>query len=156
MWVFGFYRFFVSVAVGIAAYIFTDFGIWFAIGIAVLFRALWFGVDRARERHRVERDFQNHIQDFKNGLGPYGIRLANKAERDYQTRKSLSEVFTRNPRELAATVEQLEVMDTLFQAGMRPEGDQYLLHDLKLKYGRTRLQSIKSSHTPKDRHNSEK
>jgi hypothetical protein len=50
---------------------------------------------------------------------------------------------------LAAAVEQLEVMDTLFQAGMRPQGDQYLLHDLKLKYGRSRLQSIKSSHSPR-------
>ncbi len=149
MWLLGFYRFYASIAAGIVVYLFTGAGAWSAVGIAVVFRATWFGADRAWERYRVERDFKEHLQDFKNGLGPYGIRLANKAERDYHTRKSLAEVFTRDPGKLAKSVEQLEVMDTLFQAGMRPEGDQYLLHDLKLKYGRTRLEALKQSNPEK-------
>ena len=53
-------------------------------------------------------------------------------------------MFTSNQKKLQKAVEQLEMMDTLFKAGMRPEGDEYLLHDLKLKYGKYRLEKGKT------------
>jgi hypothetical protein len=36
-------------------------------------------------------------------------------------------------------------MDELFKAGLSPQGDEYLLHDLRLKYGRYRLEKIGTS-----------
>lgn len=88
--------------------------------------------------------FKQNETEFKQLYGPYGIRLINKAETDWQTKKSLAEVFTNKKSNLKNTVEQLEVMNTLFQAGLKPDGDAYLLHDLKLKYGKHRLEKMLS------------
>jgi hypothetical protein len=52
----------------------------------------------------------------------------------------LSEVFTPNYKQLTKTVEQLEVMDTLFKSGLSPDGDTYQLHELKLKYAKYRIE----------------
>jgi hypothetical protein len=86
--------------------------------------------------------FRRHIADFKQQFGPYGIRIANQAEQDRRLKASLAEVFTDSIPALRTCVEQLEVMDTLFCSGLRPAGDQYLLHDLKLRYGKLRLESL--------------
>ncbi len=104
-------------------------------------RVLIFTVESVTKRVIINRNFTKHISDFKQQHGPYGIRIANKAEKEWHTKASLSEIFTDNKKQLKKTVEQLEVMDTLFKAGMRPEGDAYLLHDLKLKYGKQRLEN---------------
>ena len=99
-------------------------------------------VERFIHGKRVDALFQRNCAEFKQLFGPYGIRIANKAEQDRQIKESLAEVFTVNRKKLTKAIEQLEMMDTLFKAGMRPEGDQFLLHDLKLKFGKHRLEKI--------------
>ncbi len=136
-----FYRLYAAIAAGAAVYFLANRSVWLWIGSSILTRILWALVERAIRRRRAEIDFKRHIQAFKQQLGPYGIRIANMAENDPRIRQSLAEVFTRDSRELTKTVEQLEVMDTLFRAGMRPSGDEYLLHDCKLKYGKHRLET---------------
>jgi hypothetical protein len=44
--------------------------------------------------------------------------------------------------------DQLVLMDTLFKAGMSPAGDDFLLHDCKLKYGKYRLSRTEKSDQP--------
>lgn len=139
MFLLNFYRFYVSVAAGAAVYFLLLHSVWIWILTTVLVRAGWFGVETLLQRMRTQQAFTRHIGEFKQLYGPYGIRLANKAENDQRVKNSLAEVFTDNKKQLKKNVEQLEVMDTLFKAGMRPEGDEYLLHDLKLKYGKHRL-----------------
>ncbi len=137
------YRFYFSVAVGALAFYAFGRRWWAWVLVALATRLLW-AICESRYKAMVrEKNFRKHAYAFKQFAGPYGIRLVNKAEKDSRTRQSLSEVFTGNQKELAKTVEQLETLDTLFQAGMRPQGDEYLLHDLKLKYGRHRLESEK-------------
>jgi hypothetical protein len=89
---------------------------------------------------RIKKWYKIHEANFKELTGPYGIRLINKADSDTAVRNSLAEVFTSSFQELRKTVEQLEMMDTLFKSGLRPDGDSYQLHDLKLKYARHRLE----------------
>lgn len=110
------------------------------LGCSILVRLFWFLIERAFTRFNIEKNFKNHISEFKQHHGPYGIRIANKAENEWRIKESLSEVFTSNRKKLKKTVDQLEALDALFSAGMRPEGDEYLLHDLKLKYGKIRLE----------------
>ena len=57
-------------------------------------------------------------------------------------KRILQKFSPQTKKKLKKTVEQLEMMDTLFKAGMRPEGDEFLLHDLKLKYGKYRLDTL--------------
>jgi uncharacterized membrane protein len=140
MWFFHLYRFYISVTVGIVLFAFFGVSIWIAGVAALVTRVLWYAVERMSERAAINRSFTRHCYRFKQLLGPYGIRIANKAENDYRVKRSLAEVFTPNREKLKKNVEQLEVMDTLFNAGMRPEGDEYLLHDCKLKYGKHRLE----------------
>ncbi|MBD3343704.1 MAG: hypothetical protein GF401_01425 [Chitinivibrionales bacterium] len=140
MWIFNFYRFYCAILAGGLVYAFFIRSIWIWILSTIIVRVLWFAIERAIESARINASFQKHIPKFKEQFGPYGIRLANKAEKNSRIRKSLAEVFTDDPKKLKKSVEQLEVMDALFQAGMRPEGDEYLLHDLKLKYGKNRLE----------------
>jgi len=143
MWLFSFYRFYLSVLCGAIVYLFIIGNIW--AGILSLFacRIIWFFIERIIKKIIISKDFNRHIAEFKQQNGPYGIRIANKAEKEWRTKESLAEVFTSNPEKLKKAVEQLEMMDTLFKAGMRPEGDEYLLHDLKLKYGKYRLEKGK-------------
>ncbi|MBD3393549.1 MAG: hypothetical protein GF418_15555 [Chitinivibrionales bacterium] len=140
MWFLGLYRFYISLAAGAAAFFFLWHTVWAWLLVTPGVRLAWFFAERALNAWRMDRDFQRHIAAFRQELGPYGIRIANKADANPRVKKSLAEVFTASPSKLKKTVEQLEVMDTLFRAGMRPEGDEYLLHDLKLKYGRRRLE----------------
>ncbi len=84
--------------------------------------------------------FKSHVTPFKELTGPYGIRLINKAENEHTVKESLAEVFTPNRKELQKVLEQLEVMDTLFKSGLRPDGSSYQLHDLKLKYAKHRIE----------------
>jgi hypothetical protein len=112
---------------------------WSWVLIAILSRTIWYFVEHALRNRQINKDFQAHETIFKQLYGPYGIRLINKSETDTAVRKELAEVFTGDMKKLLKTVEQLEMMDTLFKAGMRPDGDAYLLHDLKLKYGKHRL-----------------
>jgi hypothetical protein len=148
MWFFGFYRFYLSLCAGIAFWLFYAKSIWLSVAVVIAFRALWFGAERIIEGILVGRDFKRHAYSFKKELGPYGIRLANKAEQDRRIKKSLAEVFVSNPAKLKKNVDQLVLMDTLFKAGMSPEGDACLLHDCKLKYGNCRLSRLEKATPP--------
>jgi hypothetical protein len=148
MWLFGFYRLYVSLCAGIAFWLFCIHSIWLSLAVLVAFRAFWFGVEKFIERILIGRDFNQHIYSFKQELGPYGIRLANRAEQDWHIKKSLAEVFVSSPARLSKNVEQLALMDTLFKAGMSPAGDDFLLHDCKLKYGKYRLSRIEKAEHP--------
>ncbi len=139
MFLFSFYRFYASVAAGAVVYFFFIQSVWLWILTTFVVRAAWFGTEMLIDKVRIDKSFSRHVSEFKQLYGPYGIRLANKADTDQRTKKSLAEVFTEDKKKLQKNVEQLEVMDTLFKAGMRPEGDEYLLHDLKLKYGKHRM-----------------
>ncbi len=147
MWLLGFYRFYLCLCTGIAFYAFLVRSVWLSLVIAIVARTLWYGIERSIDRISIGRDFSRHAYSFKQQLGPYGIRLANQAEKDFSIRKSLAEVFVSDPARLRKNVEQLRMMDTLFQAGMRPDGDAYLLHDCKLKYGTHRLDRLQKSGT---------
>jgi hypothetical protein len=118
---------------------------WLWVGVSLLTRILWFMVEKKISRIQINKLFTQRETEFKQLYGPYGIRLINKAETDWQTKSSLAEVFTENKNKLKNTVEQLELMNTLFQAGFKPDGDAYLLHDLKLKYGKYRLEKMLSA-----------
>jgi hypothetical protein len=139
MWIIGFYRIILSLCCGILFWLFCIKSLWLALLAAIVVRVVWFAVERVVERIAVEKDFKRHVYSFKQQLGPYGIRLANKAEKDYGVKKSLAEVFTSNSARLKKNIDQLKMMDTLFSAGMRPDGEAYLLHDCKLKYGAYRV-----------------
>lgn len=147
MWVFSFYRFYISVLCGVSVYLLLIKNIWISILAAFITRTVWYFFERFIKRYTIQRDYNRHIPEFKQQNGPYGIRIANKADKEWRIKESLAEVFTSNIKQLKKTVDQLEMMDTLFKAGMRPEGDEYLLHDLKLKYGKYRLQES-DSHNP--------
>lgn len=139
MWVLGLYRFYISAISGGLIYFFLFRSVWLWIGTSLLVRILWYAVERIVESAIIDRDFRRHISAFKQQMGPYGIRIANSAENSRSVKRSLAEVFVSNPEKLKKTLDRLEAMDMLFSAGMRPDGDQYLLHDLKLKYCRMRL-----------------
>ena len=143
MWLFSFYRFYISILCGVSAYLFFTGNIWIGILATMLIRISWHIIEQAIARYTIQRDYNRHIPEFKQHHGPYGIRIANKADNEWHTKMNLAEVFTSNPKKLLKTVEQLEIMDTLFNAGMRPAGDDFLLHDLKLKYGKYRLDTLK-------------
>jgi hypothetical protein len=143
MWLFSFYRLYSSIAAGVLAFFFFS-SVWLGIGIIIAVRLSWMGIEILLNRRRIESSYKQHISAFKQELGPYGIRIANKAESDFRTKNSLCEVFTKNQKQLKKAVEQLDVMDALFKAGMRPDADEYLLHDLKLKYGKIRLEKEKN------------
>ncbi|NLD91477.1 MAG: hypothetical protein GX639_02290 [Fibrobacter sp.] len=139
MYLFSFYRMIVSVLLGALCWFFIFHTWWSWVLITILSRIIWYIVEHALLNVQISKDFRVHETSFKQLYGPYGIRLINKSETDAIVRRELAEVFTRSMKKLAKTVEQLEMMDTLFKAGMRPDGDTYLLHDLKLKYGKHRL-----------------
>ena len=134
------YRFYSAVLAGAILY----FGVlntwWSWLSGAILFRFAWFLVEKRIHSARILSWYKQHSYTFKQQYGPYGIRLINKAEKDPALRQSLADVFTPNLKKLKETVDQLEMMDNLFQAGMRPDGDTWQLHDLKLKYGKYRLE----------------
>lgn len=140
MWLFSFYRFYFCAALSIAAYLFVASSIALAAGLFAGLRILIWLAEKAIENSRIKRSFKTHESRFKQEFGPYGIRLANSSRVDRRVRASLAEVFTPNLKILAKTVDQLVLLDALFSAGLRPDGDAYLLHDLKLKYGRLRLE----------------
>ncbi|MBD3420925.1 MAG: hypothetical protein GF398_12465 [Chitinivibrionales bacterium] len=139
MWIFNFYRLYCSLAAGLLYYFFIQRSWWQALLILIAARAGWFGISWYIKKVATDRAFNKYIGEFKEKYGPYGIRMANKAENNRRIKESLAEIFVADMQKLKKNVEQLDVMDTLFNAGMRPEGDEYLLHDLKLKYGKERL-----------------
>ncbi len=140
MFIFQFYRFFLSTALGIAIWLFFIHSFWVIIPVVIFTRIGWFLIEKMLRDINIKKWYTTHEVSFKELTGPYGIRLINKAESDAAVRNSLSEVFTPNLKELKKTTEQLEMMDTLFKSGLRPDGDSYQLHDLKLKYARYRLE----------------
>lgn len=144
MWTLSFYRFYISVLCGISVYLFFIRNIRIALLTTVVTRIIWFLCEQLLKRYTVQKDYNRHITEFKQQNGPYGIRISNKADRERRIKESLAEVFTSNEKKLRKAVEQLEMMDTLFKAGMRPEGDEFLLHDLKLKYGKYRLDTLQN------------
>ncbi len=143
MWLFGFYRLYISLCAGIACWFLIARSIWLSMLAALAVRAVWFAVEMIVERMAVENDFKRHVYSFKQQLGPYGIRVANQAEKDFRTKKSLAEVFVSDSARLAKNIDQLRMLDTLFKAGMRPDNDAWLLHDCKLKYGTYRIEQDK-------------
>jgi hypothetical protein len=145
MWILGLYRFFISAGAAVASFFLFLNSIWVSFGVFVLIRSVWFAIEQLLNRLQINASFNKHIAQFKQLYGPYGIRIANKAEKETHVKKSLAEVFTQKKSALKKTVETLEVMDTLFKAGLRPGGDEYLLHDLKLKYGKYRVEKMSDS-----------
>jgi hypothetical protein len=145
MWLLSFYRLYVSALIGTGTVLLFGLAWWFGLLTAVTVRVLWAVAEIIAGRISVNRSFARHASLFKQQLGPYGIRMINRAETDASVKKSLAEVFTGNEKNLRKAVETLEMMDTLFRAGMRPDGDAYQLHDLKLKYGKWRLEQLAAS-----------
>lgn len=142
MFLLQFYRFYFALAVGTVTY-FTLIKTWWGALLGVLIsRILWILLEHALKRRAINRSFNQHETPFKQQMGPYGIRMVNKADSSWQVKKSLAEVFVKNVKQLRKNVEQLEIMDTLFRAGMRPDGESYQLHDLKFKYGKWRLEQL--------------
>lgn len=139
-----FYRFYISVLTGGFFYygILNKWWVW--IGVTTAVRTLWLLIEHKLDKLKMKKMLKMHEFSFKQQFGPYGIRIINKVQTDPVMLKSLCEIFTPNIKKLKETVSQLEVMDTLFKAGMRPEGDMYLLHDLKMKYGKYRLENEKN------------
>jgi hypothetical protein len=143
-----FYRFYASITAGVLTYILFSRSLWSGLLSALAVRLAWFGVERSIAAIFIKRHYERHVYEFKQQLGPYGIRLANMAQRDWTVKKSLDEVFTSNVKKLQQNVDQLRALDTLFSAGMRPDAQTYQLHDCKLKYGTYRLEKIRKTQTP--------
>jgi hypothetical protein len=145
MWIISFYRLAIALAMGALGYFLLLRSLWLALGIAAASRTAWYFVERVLTKRRINRWFEEHQGAFKEEFGPYGIRLINRAESDLSLKSSLAEVFTPDLGKLKANVDNLEAMDALFKAGLRPDGDAWQLHDLKLRYGKMRLErSLKS------------
>jgi hypothetical protein len=142
MFLLHFYRFYLSLCIGLMVRFFLARSWWVAVAVVILVRILWHIVEITVRKHTVNRLFKVHAYAFKQELGPYGIRMINKAEKEPHIKNSLAEVFTPDNTKLRKAVEQLEMMDTLFKAGMRPDADSWQLHDLKLKYGKWRLTQL--------------
>lgn len=140
MWFFSFYRFYCSIVIAVIVTILLHASWWITIIISILVRSGILVIEHLIRRMMVNKLFMAHSSSFKQELGPYGIRMINRAEKDQQLRTSLAEVFVKSEKKLRKTVEQLEVMETLYKAGMRPDADTWQLHDLKLKYGRIQLE----------------
>jgi hypothetical protein len=142
MWFLTFYRFYISLTAGILFLLFLHRDWWVLPVVTVAVRLCWLIIETRIQGIIVNRMFKHHSAAFKQEMGPYGIRLINRAERDPSVKMNLAEVFTENEKKLRKAVEQLETMDTLFRAGLRPDGDSWQLHDLKLKYGRLRIEKL--------------
>jgi hypothetical protein len=142
MWILSFYRLYISLFIGCAVAFFIMRTWWFGAIIAVVVRITIGIAESIAGKMSIERSFKAHAFMFKQELGPYGIRMINRAEKDAALRKSLAEVFVDDEKKLKKAVEQLEMMDTLFKAGMCPDADTWQLHDLKLKYGKCRIAQI--------------
>jgi hypothetical protein len=140
MFALGFYRFYAAVLCGAVAFLALKRAWWVWVMTSVVVRLAWFAAESAYGNLRVRRLFAKCEPDFRQQFGPYGIRIANLAETNSRVRRSLVEVFEPRIDRLRKTATQLELMDALFSAGARPEADEYLLHDLKLKYARKRLE----------------
>jgi hypothetical protein len=142
MFLLTFYRLYCAAALGSLAYFFAYPSLWTSLAVAIVVRVAWYFMERFIKNLRIGRWFDLHQSAFKELCGPYGIRLVNKAESDPSIRASLAEVFTPDLKKLQENVKNLETMDVIFKAGMRPDGDAWQLHDLKLKYGKHRLEKI--------------
>jgi hypothetical protein len=142
MWIFAFYRTFIALCAGFAEYFFLARSVWLLIATTILVRSAWLAVERMFSRMTIKRDFDRHVYEFKQQLGPYGIRMANQADNEWHVKKSLGDVFTSNTARLRKNVEQLQMMDTLFKAGMSPDAETYQLHDCKFKYGMFRVEQL--------------
>jgi hypothetical protein len=149
MFLFNFYRLYASLCAGVLFYVLCAGSFWISAGVAIGFRLAWFFIEQKINSILVNKLFNRHLFEFKQQLGPYGIRLANKAENDRHLKKSLAEVFVSDPAKLKKNVEQLEMFDTLYKAGMRPDSETYQVHDCKLKYGKYRLDKINSGPSPR-------
>ena len=134
------YRMYAAIIAGAAVYFLAIRHWWMWVLVTVALRIVWLLTEWWINNRLIEVSYKKHSGEFKQLCGPYGIRIANKAESDFAIKKSLCEVFVDNKQALKKTVDQLEMMNTLFNAGMRPDGDTFQLHDLKLKYGRHRLE----------------
>lgn len=142
MWVFSFYRFYIALSAGVLSFFFLRREWWVVALVAIAVRVCWFVIEERIRRVVINRQFKLHSAAFKQEMGPYGIRLINRAEKDPSVKMSLAEVFIDDEKKLRKAVEQLETMDTLFRAGLRPDGDSWQLHDLKLKYGKHRIEQL--------------
>jgi hypothetical protein len=140
MFILNFYRLYIALVTGAAVYFFVLPRLWLFFVTLIATRVIWFFIERFVRNIRINKSFEEHETPFKEQFGPYGIRLINKARSDPAIKQSLAEVFTNDLKKLQENVKNLETMDVLFNAGMRPDGDAWQLHDLKLKYGKVRLE----------------
>lgn len=143
MIILNYYRFYLSLLAGAAVYFTMIHSWWVWLCVSMAFRVTWFLIQGKYHKFLINKYFIQHEYEFKQLLGPYGIRMINKAESDKAIKESLSEVFIPDLKKLNETVKTLEMMDSLFQAGLRPDSDTYHLHDLKLKYAKHRLNNNK-------------
>ena len=69
MWIFSFYRLYLSVAAAAAVYflLLPQWWIWPLVAIAA--RAAWFGIEHSLYAWRIGRDFSAHISQFKQQYG---------------------------------------------------------------------------------------
>jgi len=131
-----------ALCVGLAEYFFVMRSVWLSIATIIAVRLIWYAIERFVEGIIIKRDFNRHAFEFKQQLGPYGIRMANKADNEWHIKKSLADVFTSNQARLRKNIEQLQMLDTLYKAGMTPDPETYQLHDCKLKYGLYRIENL--------------
>ncbi len=143
MVVFSFYRFYASIVAGMVGYVLLQHSIAAGAACAAVFRLLWYLCEKCIDYSAVNVRFKRHVYEFKQQLGPYGILMANRAEADRKVKESLAEVFVSDVRKLQKNVEQLQILETLYQAGMTPDAETYQLHDCKLKYALYRLEQQK-------------
>jgi hypothetical protein len=137
---FSFYRLYSALIIGALFYFLTVRSLWYAAGIAIVMRIVWYLIEKFVMKRKIAAWFEAHQGPFKELFGPYGIRIINKAQADPAIKATLAEVFTPNLNELQRNVETLEAMDVIFKAGMQPDSDTWQVHDLKLKYGKFRLE----------------
>jgi hypothetical protein len=135
-----FYRLFASLCAGLLVYLLFGRNAWIALACAIAFRTIWFFIERIAESMAIDRHFRLHVYEFKQQLGPYGIRMANKADGDRRIKKSLAEAFVPDVKKLQKAHDQLKLLDALYSAGMRPDAEAWQLHDCKLKYAAYRLE----------------
>ena len=135
-----FYRLYASLSAGILIYLLLWHNFWISLVCAIAFRLLWLFIERAVRSMMINSYFKQHIYEFKQQLGPYGIRMANKAEADWLIKKSLAEVFVPDVKKLQKNLDQLKVLDALYAAGMKPDTESWQLHDCKLKYAIYRIE----------------
>lgn len=103
MWILSFYRAYFAVCAGAAEYFLLKKSLWLSAAAALVVRVLWFAVEQGIRRAIINRDFKRHVYEFKQQLGPYGIRMANKADNEWPIKKALPKFSLQTRQSLKKT-----------------------------------------------------